>query len=250
MPNEIIHNVFCWFLGDIICALYQVFSFWLTFSSVLTMVLISADRYMAICDPLHYHTRITVRRIQFCVCLSWILSVTYSILMSYENLEQPGRYKSCHGECVIHVTYIKGFVELVVGFLVPITLIIFLYMQVFVVAVSQARAMRSHVMAVRLTQRSVTVTAKKSELKAAKTLGVVVGVFLLCYCPFYCVHLAVQNASVLTVSSGDIVVGLLYFNSCLNPIIYAFFYPWFRKSIKFIITLQILQPGSHEANIM
>ncbi|KAF7642824.1 hypothetical protein LDENG_00250120, partial [Lucifuga dentata] len=121
---------------------------------------------------------------------------------------------------------------------------------VFVVAVSQARAMRSHVMTVRLTQRSVTVMAKKSELKAAKTLGVVVGVFLLCYCPFYCVYLAAQDTSVLTSSPGDILVGLFYFNSCLNPIIYAFFYAWFRKAIKLIMTLQILRPGSREANIM
>ncbi|GLD68296.1 trace amine-associated receptor 13c-like protein [Lates japonicus] len=47
-----------------------------------------------------------------------------------------------------------------------------LYMGVFVVAVSQARAMRSHVSAI-TAQYSMTVTVKKSELKAARTLGVV-----------------------------------------------------------------------------
>ncbi|GLD68300.1 trace amine-associated receptor 4-like protein [Lates japonicus] len=43
---------------------------------------------------------------------------------------------------------------------------------------------------------------------------------------------------------------LMYFNSCLNPVIYAFFYPWFRKAVKHIVTLQILQPGSCDANVL
>ncbi|KAM4560798.1 trace amine-associated receptor 6-like [Fundulus diaphanus] len=41
----------------------------------------------------------------------------------------------------------------------------------------------------------------------------------------------------------------IYFNSCLNPLIYALFYPWFRKAIRHIVTLQILQPGSCEVTL-
>ncbi|XP_029386602.1 trace amine-associated receptor 5-like, partial [Echeneis naucrates] len=33
-------------------------------------------------------------------------------------------------------------------------------------------------------------------------------------------------------SSSPIEIWLVYFNSCLNPVIYVFFYLWFRKSIK------------------
>nr|XP_020444417.1 trace amine-associated receptor 13c-like [Monopterus albus] len=39
-------------------------------------------------------------------------------------------------------------------------------------------------------------------------------------------------------------------NSCLNPLIYAMFYPWFRKAIKLIITLRILQDNSREVKIL
>nr|XP_046247886.1 trace amine-associated receptor 13c-like [Scatophagus argus] len=39
-------------------------------------------------------------------------------------------------------------------------------------------------------------------------------------------------------------------NSTFNPLIYAFFYPWFRKAVKLIVRLQILQPGSRESKIM
>uniref|UniRef100_UPI003AABEA5A trace amine-associated receptor 13c-like n=1 Tax=Centroberyx gerrardi TaxID=166262 RepID=UPI003AABEA5A len=245
MPVEILFREACWFLGDLMCALSFFVVFTIISVSVGNMVLISVDRYVAICDPLCYPTKITQRRVKICVCLCWVCSFFYSSLILNDHLREPGRYNSCVGECVFVVNYITGAVELVFSFIVPITVIIVLYMRVFVVAVSQARAMRSHTVAVTL-QRSVTVTAKKSERKAARTLGIVIAVFLICFCPHYCVSLAGQE----NVASSSFLVFLLYFNSCLNPVIYAFFYPWFRKSIKLIVTLQILQPDSCEANIL
>ncbi|KAK2814327.1 hypothetical protein Q5P01_000619 [Channa striata] len=219
IPFQILYTEPCWLLVN--------------------MVLISVDRYVAICDPLHYTIKITQKRVRICVLLCWVCCVFYSFMILYDNLEQPGRYNSCHGECVINVI---GAVDIVMSFILPISTIVVLYLRVFVVAVSQARAMRSHITAVKL-QSSVTVTVKKSELKAARTLGVVVAVFLMCYCPYYCVSL----------SSSDLIIGssseafmsfLLLFNSCLNPVIYVFFYSWFRKSAKLIVTLAIFQPNS------
>ncbi|XP_033474089.2 trace amine-associated receptor 8a-like [Epinephelus lanceolatus] len=238
----------CWFLGDLMCSLYYVLDFIITSSSVGNMVLISVDRYVAICDPLHYSTKVTVRRVRICVCLCWGCSVLYDSLIMKDNLKQPGRYHSCTGECVIVIDYVAGFADLFLSFISPVTVIIVLYIRVFVTAVSQARAMQSHVTAVTL-QGSVKVTAKKSELKAARTLGVVIVVFLLCLCPYFCVTLTGQD-TLLNASSAAFVICLFYFNSCLNPVIYAFFYPWFQKSVKLIVTLDILKPGSCEAKIL
>uniref|UniRef100_UPI003AB047EC trace amine-associated receptor 13c-like n=1 Tax=Centroberyx gerrardi TaxID=166262 RepID=UPI003AB047EC len=248
MPGEILRIESCWFLGDLICALFCYASFILTSASVGNMVLISVDRYVAICDPLCYPTKITQRRVKICVCLCWVCSAFYSSLIQKDHLKQPDRYNSCTGECVVVISYIAGAVDLVVTFVGPITVIIVLYMRVFVVAVSQARAMRSHIVAVTL-QRSVTVTAKKSEMKAARTLGIVIAVFLMCFCPYYYPYLAGQDTSS-SASYSAFGIWLLYCNSCLNPVIYAFFYPWFRNTIKLIVTLQILQPDSCEANIL
>ncbi|XP_037646039.1 trace amine-associated receptor 13c-like [Sebastes umbrosus] len=231
----------CWFLGDLMCTVFQYLGFIVTSASVGTMVLISADRYVAICDPLHYPTKVTQKTVTICVCLCWICSAFCHTLMLKDNLEQPGRYNSCSGECVIVINYIAGLVDLFLSFIGPVTVIIVLYMRVFVVAVTQARAMRSHIAAVTL-QYSVRVTANKSEMKAARTLGVVVVVFLLCVCPYF--------GDALTGQDTLHIVFLFYFNSCLNPMIYAFFYPWFRKSIKLIVTLKILQPGSCDTNML
>ncbi|KAM4730652.1 trace amine-associated receptor 13c-like [Anableps anableps] len=145
------------------------------------------------------------------------------------------------------VTYSVGITDLILNFIFPVTVIIVLYMRVFVVAISQARAMRSHNTAVTL-HHSVTSGTKKSELKAARTLGVLVVVYLMCYCPYYCYSLVDVNLS--STPFESFLFFLFYLNSCLNPLIYALFYPWFRKAVKFIVTLQILQPGSHNTKLL
>uniref|UniRef100_A0A3Q3PY28 G-protein coupled receptors family 1 profile domain-containing protein n=1 Tax=Monopterus albus TaxID=43700 RepID=A0A3Q3PY28_MONAL len=228
----------CWFLGDLMCAVYQCVAYIISFSSVGAMVLISVDRHVAICDPL----------LKTWVCLCWMLSAIFQSLILKDNLEQPGRYNSCFGECVFVINHIAGFADLLFSFIVPIIVIVVLYMRVFVVAVLQARAMRSHTAAVTL-QGSKKIKAKKSELKAARTLGVVVAVFIICLCPYYCVALTSKD-DLMNASSAAFVISLYYFNAVLNPLIYVSLYSWFRKSIKLILTLKILQPESCKSNIL
>ncbi|XP_035030881.2 trace amine-associated receptor 13c-like [Hippoglossus stenolepis] len=246
MPVEIIYVEKCWFLGDIVCTLYYVLDYMITSASVANMVLISFDRYIAICDPLRYPARVTKRRAQVCVCFCWVSSVFYRILLLNDHLRQPGRSNSCSGECVVVISYIEGVIDLIFTFIIPIAVIIVLYLRVFVAALAQARAIRSHVVAA---QRSGTVTVKKAEMKAARTLGIVVVVFLICFCPYYFPTLAGEDTSV-DASSAAVEIWLAHFNSCLNPVIYAFFYPWFRKCIKLILTLKILKPGSRDIKLL
>ncbi|XP_068186268.1 trace amine-associated receptor 13c-like [Antennarius striatus] len=247
MPIQILQTGGCWFGGNFLCALYNYLAFILTSASVGNMVLISVDRYVAICDPLCYSRKVTVRRVQLCVGLCWACSVFYSGVIMMDFLKQPDRYNSCYGECIFVVDFITGAVDILVTFIGPVTVIIVLYMRVFVVAVSQARAMRSHVTSV--TKRSSVCVTKKSERKAARTLGIVVLVFLICFCPNYYPSFTGED----NLSSDEFSVfalWLLYCNSCFNPVVYALFYPWFRRSMKLIVSFQILQPNSCDICIL
>ncbi|KAM9850593.1 trace amine-associated receptor 13c-like [Aulostomus maculatus] len=236
----------CWFLGDLICTAFYVVDYSVTSASIGNMVLISVDRYVAICDPLHYQTKITEKRVKISIYICWGFSFLYHCVRFKDSLKNPGKPNSCIGECVVVTDYAGGIIDLFLSFIGPVTVIVVLYVRVFVVVVAQAQAMRSHVAVVTL---QLSVTPKKSELKAARALGVVILVFLVCVCPYFCVALSGQGIF-LNAASATVIICLFYFNSSLNPLIYAVFYPWFRKSVKLIVTLQILEPGSCEVNLL
>ncbi len=47
----------------------------------------------------------------------------------------------------------------------------------------------------------------------------------------------------------NIMFWMLCMNSCMNPLIYAMFYQWFRRSAKYILTLKIFEPSSELSRI-
>ncbi|XP_072300033.1 trace amine-associated receptor 13c-like [Eucyclogobius newberryi] len=233
----------CWLFGDVVCIIYQLVSFIVTSASLGTIVLISVERYIAICQPLHYHAKVTKNRVRFCVGLSWFCSAFYNLMVLKDSTAKIGSFNSCYGECGAAINYIAGVIDILVSFLIPVTAISVLYMRVFAVVVTQVRTMRSQITAAKSQK---TVFANKSELKAARTLGIIIVMYVICLCPYYIVIIG-QDAFFSATSAA--VIYLIYFNSCLNPVIYTFCYSWFRKCLKDIVTLQILQPGSSRTSI-
>uniref|UniRef100_H3C2M3 G-protein coupled receptors family 1 profile domain-containing protein n=1 Tax=Tetraodon nigroviridis TaxID=99883 RepID=H3C2M3_TETNG len=247
MPIEGLRYVeTCWLLGSLMCALTPYVSYSVLSASVGNMVLISIDRYLAICDPLLYSNKVTLKRAKIAICVCWAGSLFYNGCILIGHLKHPDRYSSCHGECVVLIDHISGTADLFITVVFPCTIMVVMYMRVFAAAVAQMRVIRLQNAAVAVNAAT---TVKKSEWKAARTLGIVIAVYLMCFCPYYYPALAGGDTSN-SLSYFAALSWIMMINSCVNPLIYALFYPWFRRSIKLIITLRILRSYSSEIKII
>ncbi|GLH07623.1 5-hydroxytryptamine receptor [Gryllus bimaculatus] len=81
-------------------------------------------------------------------------------------------------------------------------------------------------------------TDSKRERKAAKTLAIITGAFVVCWLPFFVMAIMMALCGT-SCHLNDLVVAVIlwlgYFNSTLNPIIYTIFSPEFRHAFKRIL---------------
>ncbi|XP_038870130.1 trace amine-associated receptor 13c-like [Salvelinus namaycush] len=224
----------CWGFGEYFCVFHFYISFLCTSLSLGSLVLISIDRYVAVCDPLLYHSKITITRIMCFISITWCCCIIYDavIVKNFVNVQIPSR---CLTECLTVAITSSNIIDLVITMVVPCSIIITLYMKIFVVARSQARKVFSKEAA--SVSGVKTVQANKSERKAAKTLAIVVFIYLICWTPSLFPFLFVSFLSENVLSF--IISFLPLVNSLINPIIYAFFYPWFKVTAKRILTLKL-----------
>jgi 5-hydroxytryptamine receptor 1 len=78
----------------------------------------------------------------------------------------------------------------------------------------------------------------KRERKAAKTLAIITGAFVMCWLPFFILALLMPlcgDACTISDYIMSFALWLGYFNSTLNPVIYTIFNPEFRQAFKRIL---------------
>uniref|UniRef100_A0A6Q2X025 G-protein coupled receptors family 1 profile domain-containing protein n=1 Tax=Esox lucius TaxID=8010 RepID=A0A6Q2X025_ESOLU len=224
----------CWVLGEYFCALLLYAIFLCASSSLGNLILLSFDRYVAVCDPLFYHLKITTRRTMCCISITWCCCIIYdaTLINIYVDAQVPS---ICFEECyLLDGHFWVNIMDIVITFVIPCSIILTLYLKIFMVARSQARQVYSKKAA---TVSGVkTIQASKSERKATKTLGIVVFNYLVFWNPFFLSSFLFSSNNNL---ASYFVTFLPLVNSLINPIIYAFFYPWFKVATKQILTLQL-----------
>ncbi|KAM9495269.1 trace amine-associated receptor 13c-like [Clarias gariepinus] len=228
----------CWIFGRILCIIYWLITGFLTLSNY-TIALIAVDRYLALSNPFLYVTLISVRITHFVIVFNWCIVVAFNLALLYLN----GNFISslmCPGECFLFVNDFWTVIDLICSFIFPLSVIIILYTLVFVIAKKHATAIRELNNYTRPKTQKLTSYSMKSERKAAKVLGILVSVFLVCLLPYF-VYSLIGNFIELQKKTYQELSILFSLNSTINPVIYALFYPWFRKCVKLIITLQIFQ---------
>ncbi|XP_043935020.1 trace amine-associated receptor 5-like [Protopterus annectens] len=252
MPFSIVRSVeTCWYFGDDFCRLHTCLDSSLCLVSIFHLCFIAVDRYNAVCKPLLYTSRNKVSVVLIYIGTGWTVSLSYTIPWLYSNLleETIKTVKTesyCLGSCQLVYIKIWGWINLPL-FLIPCFLMIALYLKIYCVAQRQVRiidnARHAHI-SVPLKK------ASKREKKATKTLGITIGVYFLCWFPFL-INTMIDpliNFSIPPLLS-EILFWIAYFNSACNPFIYGFFFPWFRKSLKIIITFRIFCSESSSINL-
>ncbi|XP_052463204.1 trace amine-associated receptor 13c-like [Carassius gibelio] len=236
MPSEAIYLIeTCWYFGDTFCGVYLIFISMLLSASLSNLVLIAVDRYVAVCHPLQYPQKITMTKTLISISLSWVCSSTYSTVFVINN--SLHKTNMCFGKCSVMIVFAWSVTDLILCFMFPCILIISLYLRIFYVVHQQVKVINTLMKGGKCVNEGS--VRRKSESKAALTLGIIVTVYLLCWIPYY-----ICSISAVSSTTINVLMWVVYINSSLNPMVYALFYPWFKKTVKLILTLKIFQAES------
>ncbi|XP_050924448.1 trace amine-associated receptor 1-like [Lates calcarifer] len=191
-------------------------------------------RYYAVCQPLRYRIKINVRVVVIMILVSWTISAVTGIGVTVVGLNQEQYISGCaliQTTRFLETTTTTGVVFV---FYLPAIIMSTIYLKILMVARRQAHSIQN------TTKTEATVS--KTERKATKTLAIVMGVFFMCWTPFFlCITFLPLSNYTIPVPVIETFKWLGWSNSMLNPCVYAFFYSWFRSAFRMIITAKIFQ---------
>ncbi|XP_029452903.1 trace amine-associated receptor 1-like [Rhinatrema bivittatum] len=248
MPYSMVRSIeTCWYFGKLFCKIHSSIDVMLSTASILHLSCISIDRLYAVCDPLKYRLRINERVVAYLIFMSWVTSAITGFGMIFLGLNLKGEEDfynkniDCEGECIFFLNKASAIVSSAISFYIPGLIMICIYGKIFAVAKKQANSLHDN----QMERTKLSRVSQKRERKAAKTLGIVMGVFLTCWFPCFICNIAdpLLGYTVLP-AIIDALVWFGYLNSTLNPIVYAFFYAWFRKALLVIVSGKIFQANS------
>ena len=252
-------------------------------ASILSLMGISIERLVAVVDPLKYEERMSKRRVCLMIGLVWLFSLISASLSLAEW--QNKSVIVVHPECSIiskeYITFVST-----AAFFVPLAVVLVNYGIIFRVAIGHAHRLHRETRSLatnycvestasdanqnleppenksrkgilrrsffstrndsQSNQRSATFSFVK-QLKATKTLAVVLGVFCLCWFPFFVIFMTFQYCShtcfeppTISHDTRDAIVTVFVnvlpvANSAANPIIYTCFNLEFRRAFKKIL---------------
>ena len=202
--------------------------------SIFSLVAVSIDRYIAICHPLTYRKIICTRTTSVIIGVCWVLGMIGFIPLLWWNVgSQMDRCRPVNILDFYYIIFLCIFVSII-----PTAIIIVIYILIFHKIITQVNEkswnfietvfnylnlqskIRSSMV---LSKSDIVESTLKKECKAAKTLSMVVGSFIICWLPMtisYFSYTVIDHK--FSEDILEIFTILLHFNSAIDPLIYAF----------------------------
>ena len=225
-----------WPFGLFVCKMYNYILNVTAYASVYTLVFMSLDRYLAVVHPIRSMTIRTLKNAFVLTVFMWVvlLAVNVPVILLYEMLEYPHNgqtQRSC-----IPVRFVNSKADLMAfygtffffAFLLPLGLVCVLYF-----------FMLKRLLYGSMLGGSQSSESMRSKKRVSKMVVIVVIVFALCWAPIQLMFLIQAFSTNMELVQSNTFIQmripatcLAYMNSCVNPILYAFFSENFRKSFK------------------
>ncbi|XP_046995337.1 dopamine receptor 1 [Schistocerca americana] len=263
-----------WMFGAQFCDTWIAFDVMCSTASILNLCAISLDRYIHIKDPLRYGRWVTRRVAVASIAAIWLLAALISFLPISLGLHRPPQPLTYHDgatehpTCALDLTPTYAVVSSCISFYFPTLVMLGIYCRLYLYA-------QKHVKNIRAVTRPLPAAAAStnfgatadsadagaggkqqppiaamssspyhvSDHKAAITVGVIMGVFLICWVPFFCVNIVAAFCK--TCIPGfvfKVLTWLGYSNSAFNPVIYSIFNTEFREAFRRILTAHYRTP--------
>ncbi|KAK6759831.1 hypothetical protein RB195_021413 [Necator americanus] len=233
-----------------------------TFASILTIVSLTAERFVAICYPFSHRALFDKRRVIYLIYLIWIIAFFPSLYIGLQfkrvvpdfcgyNRELDSQRGSCDYVTSQNIPFRYPFeLTMVVTFVLPLIFIVYCYVRILATLNEMAAATRVHVPIGNTnstdsaqpsilyvhTKNYAPPKSQQAQRMVIKMLSTVTAVFFVCYLPYHIERLIVQYTKQQCDSSMFCfllypVTGLLqYISATLNPIFYNLMSTRFRTA--------------------
>lgn len=231
-----------WPFGPGFCNFYISMDVMLCTASILTLLVISVDRYLAVSRPLRYTSLVLPWRVAVVMTSVWTVSLAVSFLpiqMGWNTVngtvqnQGPGHSeKKCRFE--LNRPYVLA--DSLLTFFLPLIAMCWTYLRILRIARAQAKRIvsarptcitsyngRANPPTTTLVVSSVS-AATLREHKATVTLAAVIGAFMVCWLPYFIMFTVLglkEHPDPYKVPEYSVVLWLGYTNSALNPFLYG-----------------------------
>ncbi|CAB3367135.1 Hypothetical predicted protein [Cloeon dipterum] len=218
-----------WPYSEILCDVTIVVDLTFSTASLLSVMLLAVDRYMSIRMPFSYSHWMTKKLVALTLIAVWTISiVTIAVPISLSHVYN---HHELEGEKIVCLAKFMPYSALMVSFFnfgLPCTAMVYIYTRLYLQAKAASDEIRklkkSLLRADDVESRpAVTVLQRfRNDYKAAMTVGLIMGSYLVCWLPFFVVEILHSfNQNCCSDLAFKVGIWMGFVNSALNPIIYG-----------------------------